>query len=68
MDDLGLSYMQNQIAVFFYSISLFVYISCLWEGKGAGGEIGRVNWSLASVVGGGGGGEGAGGEIGRVNW
>ena len=34
----------------------------------AGGERGRVNWSLTSAVGGGGGAEGAGGEIGMVNW
>ena len=35
-------------------------------GKGAGGDVGRVNWFLSSAVGGGG--EGADGEIGRVNW
>ena len=38
-------------------------------GEGAGGEIGRVNWSLASEMGGGGRREREGaGVIGRVNW
>ena len=39
-----------------------------WGGEGAAGEIGRVNWSSASAVGGRKGGEGAEGEIRRVNW